>query len=435
MIVFANRSTPRLLYILDFVGNQLLGRPLSLTTNSDQFRSFNGPRINYSETRLSDAEFWIRPAPILFEYGLRPQHIQFLRSGDQPYIFPTDGDLHFDPFAACFYLISRFEEYLAHEKDRFGRYAHQNSLAWKEGFLDVPQAEIWLHLLKLALTSRFPSVEWVSRDFEFLPTYDIDEAFCYRHKSWFRTLGGTVLSLLRGNFSAISERSRVLRGRSRDPYDSYDWLHSLHDRYGLRPIYFFHVGLRRGRYDRNIAPWKRAMEDLIGKHADRYEIGIHPSWRSHRSDRLLKYELLKLTHQSGRPVSNSRQHYIRFTLPDTYRLLIAHGIHREFSMGYGSINGFRASVSTPFFWYDLGKEQATTLLVYPYCFMDANSLFEQKQDAAQTFRELCDYCETVRLVGGTLITIWHNNILGDARRFPGWREMYEEFVSTKIAGA
>ena len=71
----------------------------------------------------------------------------------------------------------------------------------------------------------------------------------------------------------------------------------------------------------------------------------------------------------------SRQHFIRFTLPDTYRQLINAGIKEEFSMGYGSVNGFRASVALPFYWFDLEKNEATSLLVYLFCFMDANSFF------------------------------------------------------------
>ena len=74
-----------------------------------------------------------------------------------------------------------------------------------------------------------------------------------------------------------------------------------------------------------------------------------------------------------RKVVHSRQHYIRFSLPDTYRQLINHGILNEFSMGYGSINGFRASIASPFYWYDLSREEKTPLLVYPFCFMDANA--------------------------------------------------------------
>ena len=60
-------------------------------------------------------------------------------------------------------------------------------------------------------------------------------------------------------------------------------------------------------------------------------------------------------------------------------------------MGYGSINGFRASVASSFYWYDLEKEEATTLRIFPFCFMDANSYYEQRQTTAQAMTELMRY--------------------------------------------
>ena len=122
------------------------------------------------------------------------------------------------------------------------------------------------------------------------------------------------------------------------------------------------------------------------------------------------------------------QHYLRFDLPVTYRRLIAAGISDEYSMGYGTINGFRASVATPFFWYDLKNESKTSLCVYPFCFMDANAYFEERKTAEEAARELARFYETVRSVRGTMITIWHNNFLGSDPEFEGWQEVYEQFI-------
>ena len=42
--------------------------------------------------------------------------------------------LPYDIFAASFYLISRYEEYLPHVKDEYGRFTAEESLAYKNGF-------------------------------------------------------------------------------------------------------------------------------------------------------------------------------------------------------------------------------------------------------------------------------------------------------------
>jgi hypothetical protein len=101
-------------------------------------------------------------------------------------------------------------------------------------------------------------------------------------------------------------------------------------------------------------------------------------------------------------------------------------------MGYGSINGFRASVCSPFYWYDLEKEKATSLMIYPFCFMDANSLFEQKQTPQQTYKELIQYYERVKGCKGVFIPIWHNFILGTDPSYAGWRDLFELFMKETV---
>jgi hypothetical protein len=99
-------------------------------------------------------------------------------------------------------------------------------------------------------------------------------------------------------------------------------------------------------------------------------------------------------------------------------------------MGYGSINGFRASVALPFYWYDLEKEEQTQLLLCPFCFMDANSFYEQKFSFQQALGEMQRYYNIVRSANGILVTIWHNSFLGSDEIFKGWKEIYEQFISS-----
>ena len=98
-------------------------------------------------------------------------------------------------------------------------------------------------------------------------------------------------------------------------------------------------------------------------------------------------------------------------------------------MGYGSINGFRASVASSFFWYNLQTETPTTLRMHPFCFMDANSFYEQKQNAEESYSELLHYYHACKKINGQLITIFHNNFLGTNKLYAGWKEMYEKFIS------
>lgn len=428
MLFYSTDITPRLQYISAFIGKQVAGDAFFLTSDADTFRNYDGPKINYSNNKIAEGEFWILPHSLLFEKTIRPQLVQCFEFNRQKAFFKTGGDIPFDIFAASFFLLSRYEEYLPHSEDIYGRYAHENSVAFKEGFLNIPVVNYWLEAFRKKLGEKFPSFKLQSSQFSFIPTYDIDEAFSYKHKSWWRTAGAVAKSMFKGQWSKISERRRVLKNELPDPFDSYAWIDSLHEKYQLKPRYFFLVPEKTGKYDRNILPKERALKELIKQHSEKYITGIHPSWQSGNDPSLIKSEIRTLMKITNRDVRISRQHFIRMTLPHTYRYLVNAGIEEDFSMGYGSINGFRASIATPFPWYDLDQGKETQLMIFPFCFMEANSFFEQKFTPQQALEEMQHYYREVRSVNGMLITLWHNTFLGTDPLYAGWREVYQRFI-------
>jgi hypothetical protein len=157
MLLFSTHITPRLSYIVDFIGNELFDdhNLITITTDATAFAAATGPGINYSHHDFPGC-FTLRPGLLLFGSGIRPIEIECFAFNDQKAFFPTAGDFPFDLFAATFYLLSRYEEYLPHDKDEYGRYAHTGSLAWREGFLDQPLINIWLKEFKTALSLYYP---------------------------------------------------------------------------------------------------------------------------------------------------------------------------------------------------------------------------------------------------------------------------------------
>ena len=423
LLIYIHITSPRLQYICNFIFKDLLGVEFTITVDSEEFKSFDGPKINYSDNAIPGHGIWIKKQELLFEELIIPQSIVcFEWNGTKAFFRTASADHPFDIFAASFYLLTRYEEYLPHEKDEYGRYAHENSLAFKEEFLDIPLINIWIKDLAQRLKEKYSMFNVQCSMFKVEPTYDIDIAYSYKHKGLTRNIGGFFTS-------PSLERIRVLAGSKKDPFDTYNWMDELHQQYNLKPTYFFLVAEKNGQYDKNILPHKDAMWDLVERHAKKYEIGLHPSWQSGDDPGLLKREKVQLEAMKGSDLTASRQHYIRFHLPQTYQRLINTGITDDYSMGYGSINGFRASVASSFYWYDLEKEEQTDLRIHPFCFMDANSFYEQRQTVAETLEEMMHYYKQCSSVDGTMITIWHNNFLGSAKMFEGWAAFYRQFIA------
>ena len=432
LLLYCQTLTPRLQYIVNFFSAALFDAPVQVTTNKEEYRLAVIPKLNYSAEEICEDELMIRPVPLLFETGIHIQDTSCFEINYHKAFFQTAGDLHFDLFAAAFYLLSRYEEYLPHEKDEYGRYAYAQSLAYKEGFLHQPLINIWMQEFKKLLSRKFPGMVFKNKAFANMLSYDIDMAYSYLHKGFLRNLGGALLSIVKGQWKLLAERLLVLSRIRKDPFDCYEWLDALHLYCRLKPYYFFLAAKQRSRYDKNTPTNAKAFRDIIEYYSATYDVGIHPSWQSYDRPALMKEELEWMEAVTGKRIINSRQHYIRFSLPATYRQLIAIGIQKDFSMGYGGINGFRASVCSPFYWYDLEGESATELMVYPFCFMDANAFYKQCYTPMQAYSELMKYYDEVKKVGGTMITIWHNTLLGAASGTEGWKEMFELFMKETV---
>jgi len=428
VIIYSHTLTPRLQYVVDFL-SQYYNTPIKLICDEEKYLFHTDPyKINYSYHRLLEAEIWIHSHVLLFESTIRPVKVECFNYRGNKAFFKAEGDTGFDLFAALFFLITRYEEYLPHQNDSYGRFAHQSSLAYKEGFLQMPLVNTWLESFRSLLKEKFPDINLPVPQFQYKATYDIDLAWSYRNKGLKRNAGSIVKLFFSGKWKTMLHRVRVIRGKRQDPFDAYDWMDNLHREFALQPIYFFLVAQQTGKYDRNIAVSNPDFQQLIQQTVGMYQVGLHPSWASGDQQGLLGKEkswLEKITEQS---ITASRQHYMRFELPGTYRRLIAAGITDEYSMGYGSVNGFRASIATSFFWYDLKNESKTALRVHPFCFMDANAYFEEGKSAEEALQQLLQFEQVIRSVNGTMITIWHNCFLGTDETFEGWREAYEQFL-------
>ncbi|TWI83498.1 hypothetical protein IQ13_1610 [Lacibacter cauensis] len=426
MLVYTPHITPRISYIIQLL-HECWQIEVAVTDDAETFKQSTAVKLQYCEERISTDGFFVQSTGLLQQQVIRKQCISCFEWEGVKAFFQTEDDLGFDVFAAAFYLITRYEEYLEYEPDEYGRYAHWNALAWKEEFLHQPLIDSWLMKFEEKLKAKFSSFTIHHSPFTVLPTYDIDIAWSYKHKGWLKTIGGLLK-----HPSTIGKRLRVITGKEKDPYDAYDWLKQLHKQYRLQAIYFFLLAERNSEYDKNISPKKAALQQLICATAENTTVALHPSTQSVTNETLLKQEKELLQVISRKKVTATRNHYIQFHLPHSYRTLIANGFTDEYSMGYGTVNGFRASTSHSFLWYDLEKEETTALRVHPFAYMEANSFYELHQSPEEALKEMQQLCAEVRKVNGTFITTFHNHMLATEPMFKGWREMYEKFIAAVI---
>ncbi|TAD86122.1 MAG: hypothetical protein EAY75_09395 [Bacteroidetes bacterium] len=409
-----------------WAGNYLFGQPLQMAHDLESLQAGEAI-LNYSHSTLALPSVHMAPHGLLEQSHVQLQTTQTTQTADYPIFFAGEGAMGFDLLSAAFFLLSRYEEYLPHTNDAFGRYCHTNALAYRENFLHRPLIDEWMMGLKACLLRQFPGLVFAQRAATYTPTFDVDVAWSYAHKGLWRNTGGLVRQLLSGRFNAAANRVNVVLNGVRDPFDVYADLNGLHQRHGLKPKWFFLMAKKARGYDKNTNPRKPAYQQLMQQMAGKFAVGLHGSCQAAKHPTLLSAEQTLLQSIVQQPITTHRYHYLAFKLPGGYTQLCPH-FKQDYSMGYGSINGFRASTCTPFFWYHLGAEQATGLQIFPFAFMEANSIFELKHDAETALAELQSLYNAVTRVEGLFITIFHNHLVGLDHFGRTWWNVYERFL-------
>jgi hypothetical protein len=432
VLIFSEKYSPRLDYTARLIFSGILGTEVALTHDPDHFRKAEGPKINYSLLPLED-ELFLKAAPLLFSDQIVLPEIHPVTFGAETGFFETSPDsfLPFDPLASAFLMVSRLEEYLPGSRDRYGRFPAAASILFRYGLLEKAVVNRWARLIAGTLQERYGDFSVAPRAFNFLPTIDVDNAWAYLHKGFFRTTAAFARDLMKGNTGELTRRFRVLAGRGTDPYFTFPYLTDMYREFPGKVPFFFLLG-NYSRFDKAVS-WRNGhFRRLIAGLHDRFPAGIHPSWRSSLPGRfqVLQAEKERLEAIIGEKVVRSRQHYLRLSLPETYQQLISAGIGEDYSMGYPDMPGFRAGICTPFLFYDLAREKTTSLRVFPFQVMDVTFMQYLGSDPEETISRVKTIMEEIKFAGGTFCAVWHNESLCEKGKWKGFRKVFEEMNQT-----
>ena len=428
LLVYTHKITPRLTYIFKHFFVRILQIEVTFTTKIDKFVAHNGPKITYSKSPLA-SEFFIRSNDLLFDQGINDIDINIIKWGDVPCFFAAGeaSSIPFDIFAAGFYLISRYEEYLPHVQDFHERFPAEESIAFKNGFLEQPVIDIWALKFLEALKEKFPNYEYKSKTFELISTIDVDAAYSFKHKGVVRTIGGFLKDIVSFRFVNFWNRSLAILNLKQDPFNTFKELLNIKKEHQVKTLFFFLLG-DYTTYDKNISASNSKFQSLIKSVGDYAKIGMHPSYFSYKDLDKIKKEKQRLENITNTPIKFSRQHYLRLSIPETYQYLIDLDIEEDYTMGYAKRVGFRASTCTPFYFYDLDFEIQTPLKIIPFALMDVTLRDGMNLNNKESLAKILELKNTVKSVNGTFVPLFHNETLSETNGWEGWSEIYKKMV-------
>lgn len=407
-------------YSVQHVLETLLGWDASELADADAFAAHAGPKLFYGERAMPGA---LHVVP----FGVLGTHLAKQTSSPTCPFPVSGGHIGHDIFAAVFHRLMLLNE-IDLPKDGHGRADTAALVGQAMGTLDRPLVDEWALDLEAAWRRIDTSVPPSRRRYRHIFTADVDNGFKYLGREAWRTMGSAVRDLLRGRPSAIRERFAVLTGARPDPYDIYARAKVLAEAGGAQRSIFHFLVADRGKYDHAVGVKSGRMRERIGALAQWAEIGIHPSYRSSEEPERIRAEKERLEEVINDRVTISRQHFLRFQVPATFRELARHGIREEFSVGYSDVIGFRASTCTPYRWYDVEQDAVTDLTIWPFQVMDSAMAYRMGLSPPQAMEAARKVVDRVRAVNGTFIGVWHERFIsgdGDER---GWDAVVNDIV-------
>lgn len=409
VLVYTHKITPRLTFTVKQLFRRIMGYEVSITDSVDVFIKHTGAKLSYAKQPLQN-EFFIRATHLLFERILEPQDINWRSWEGIPCFFDVDAksSIPFDILAASFYLLSRYEEYLPHQKDELGRFRSIESvLSDRYGAFSSPLVDLWAYRLREIFSQHFPDESYSERNFRFFVGIPVVQSHAYSFRGLGRHIFESFEDLFSARFSAIIERFKVIIGIAKDPYDHYLKLRNALNKSRIETGFFFQYAPYHVR-DRNIS-WNRLRFGHFLKHiADYNSIGYYRSRGAMIDTEQFKIELERFDQLLHRKVTRAIISQNRVLLPDAYEEMVVQEISDDYSMGFDDAIGFKSGTCTPYPFYNLGLELEQPLKIHPFIVSDA--IFEI-EDRDEVVKKLKSIKNKVNEVKGTLYVQFNNRFI------------------------
>jgi hypothetical protein len=415
LIIFSNILTPRIKYIFNFIFKDILKAEIEFTGNSQYFLQSEHLKVSYGDEPLGE-EIFFKSTPLLFSNKLeeiKPKTISF---GEYQAPFPVDRSvLPFDVFAASFFMISRYEEYL-HQRNSEGAFKASKSYQHKWRVLHKPVIDEWALIIKSIIKKKHPQFKFQEKKFKHHPTIHFSllthfpEGFLNRAKFIFSAAFKKENNYLNAKFDRLT-------GVGINNEEVLEQVEEIFASKKSKAFYFV---------DFPDVPMDYIRTDRIFKTLNNRSVGLlRPCANNKQKMTGIKEDLVKLKKVNPNLIMLTSQQLDALKFPICYLNVLNSGITSDYSMGYENVMGFRAGTCTPFNWYDLQLEKATPLVVNSYCLTDHILQFLTREEA---IKEIHQYIDAVKVVNGTFYSSWNLKSLSDYPKYKKLKSLFEEML-------
>jgi len=348
-----------------------------------------------------------------------PEPIRYQSEEDATVLFhgPEDGREP-DWLAEIFEWVSCADEYACRKHDSVGRVPFEACYVGRHGLNPrKPYAAVAMAFLQKAIARVKPQVSTRpmcpvgSAQHLVVNTHDVDLLPMHRISSSYRIAKNALISLTLFRRTEVATQqcktaARVALGAP-DPLDQINFLTKQEQKHNASASYYF-LPRRDHRRDGNYS-LQQASPVMWSLQNDGIEVGVHGSYRNMERQYGLGAEFDQM-HRVGLHPIGTRQHWLRFTIPQLVRNVGLAGAGYDTSLGWPYHAGFRAGACFAFPPYDFEQEAPANFLEIPLALMDQVALKAGRDNGSDPIAETL--AASRRYGWGGISVVWHPTAFG-----------------------
>ncbi|MBE0492574.1 MAG: polysaccharide deacetylase family protein [Sulfurospirillum sp.] len=405
-ITIPNNNVAERNYILDVMFNEFLGLDFKVVENDD-CQDWIIELQNKKIVTIKDTFF-----------SKYPKAKEYLKLENIPSKMEE-----LDIFAASFFMLTRWEEYVNKVRDKHNRFPATESLAYKQGFLDRPVVNEYVEMLKNMLLELDSNLKFKTRDSKLFISCDVDQPYdctVENIQNLIRVGAGDIVK--RKSIKEFAKRVRryIFNKFENYKYDenyTFDWYMDVCEKAGIKATFYFVPTSKEpqnGCYELK----NKKIQNLL-KYIDSrgHEIGVHGSYQTYQDKEKAKLQknMLDDTLSSlgiSQKIVGNRQHYLRWDSSVTPSVLEYAGFLYDTTGSYADRPGFRYGVCYEFSMFDILNRKKLKLKQRPLIVMECSVIDKSymglgyTKEALQVMKDLKQKCFKYN---GSFSLLWHNS--------------------------
>ncbi|MEM9544465.1 MAG: hypothetical protein AAGA77_00760 [Bacteroidota bacterium] len=253
-------------------------------------------------------------------------------------------------------------------------------------------------------------------------THDIDRYYKWKQ---FKSIFGETSRIIRNESSwSLGEAwGSFLKSRQADPFSNLIEIAEMDQKLGLESV--FYIMTTEEKHPKNINDYnvqnpkvKTTLRQLLRLGC---EIGLHPGILTYNDEIRLIAQKERLEKSIDQEVVRSRQHYLKYKYPDTFKKLETVGIKNDSSILVNLAEEQNPRKRTTYLMRDSDGEEMN-ISQTPLVFMDTHHM-DKTDDEILTFLEKS--VAPAKKEGGEIMILWHNNNISNSREKGLYKEALE----------